>query len=104
MAVCSILLGFSLGGVQPMVMSLLHQITPKHRQGEALGLRMMSINVSSILTPLVFGTVGAAVGVTSVFWLVGATAGCCTRAAWKIRHFDTEDPKPAAETPPPGKE
>src|SRR5260221_9461369 len=44
MGVCSVLLGFSLGSVQPMVMSMLHQITPEHRHGEALGLRLMAIN------------------------------------------------------------
>ena len=67
MGTCSILLGFSLGVVQPMIMSTLHFITPPHRQGEALGLRLMSINVSSILMPMVFGTVGTAIGVASVF-------------------------------------
>ena len=87
MAFCSILLGFSLGGVQPMVMSMLHQITPVHRQGEALGLRMISINVSSILTPLVFGTVGAAIGVASVFWALGSAVACGTRAAWKLKSW-----------------
>jgi predicted MFS family arabinose efflux permease len=92
MAVCSILLGFSLGGVQPMVMSMLHQITPSHRHGEALGLRMVSINVSNILTPLVFGTVGAAIGVASVFWVVGATVASGTRAAWRLRLFGVAEP------------
>ncbi|MDR0577469.1 MAG: MFS transporter [Candidatus Accumulibacter sp.] len=87
MAVCSILLGFSLGGVQPMVMSMLHQITPVHRQGEALGLRMISVNVSSILTPMVFGTVGAAIGVASVFWVVGVMVACGTRAAWELKSW-----------------
>ncbi|MDR0379819.1 MAG: MFS transporter [Candidatus Accumulibacter sp.] len=87
MAVCSILLGFSLGGVQPMVMSMLHQITPPQRQGEALGLRMISVNVSSILTPLVFGTVGAAIGIASVFWVVGTMVAAGTRAAWRLRRF-----------------
>ncbi|MDR0439459.1 MAG: MFS transporter [Candidatus Accumulibacter sp.] len=96
MAVCSILLGFSLGGVQPMIMSMLHQITPVHRQGEALGLRMISINVSNILTPLVFGSVGSAIGVASVFWLVGTTVACGTRAAWKLRSFgEAESPAPS---------
>ncbi|MDR2614237.1 MAG: MFS transporter [Candidatus Accumulibacter sp.] len=85
MAVCSILLGFSLGGVQPMVMSMLHQITLPHRQGEALGLRMISVNVSSILTPLVFGTVGAAIGVASVFWVVGTMVASGVRAAWQLK-------------------
>jgi predicted MFS family arabinose efflux permease len=95
MAACSILLGFSLGSVQPMIMSMLHQITPTHRQGEALGLRMISINVSSILTPLVFGTVGAAIGIASVFWVVGAMIAGGTRFAWRLRSFDqkTNDPE-----------
>jgi MFS family permease len=87
MAICSILLGFSLGGVQPMIMSMLHQITPTRRQGEALGLRMISVNVSSILTPLVFGTVGAAIGVASVFWVMGVTVASGIRAAWRLRAF-----------------
>ena len=91
MGVCSVLLGLSLGSVQPMVMSALHQITPPHRQGEALGLRLMSINVSSILMPMVFGTVGAAIGVSSVFWAVGATVACGTRAAWKLKAWTTPD-------------
>lgn len=92
MGACSALLGLSLGMVQPMVMSSLHQITPPHRQGEALGLRMMSINVSSILMPMVFGTVGAAIGVASVFWTVGAAVACGTRAAWKLRSWGGTEP------------
>jgi len=91
MGLCSALLGLSLGAVQPMVMSALHQITPHHRQGEALGLRLMSINVSSILMPLVFGTVGAAIGVASVFWTVGAAVACGTRAAWKLKSWSAAD-------------
>lgn len=91
MGFCSILLGLSLGSVQPMVMSALHQITPVHRQGEALGLRLISINVSSILMPLVFGTVGAAVGVASVFWATGAAVACGTRAALKLKSWKSPD-------------
>ena len=91
MGVCSVLLGLSLGSVQPMVMSTLHQITPPHRHGEALGLRLMSINVSSILMPMVFGTVGAAIGVASVFWAVGASVACGTRVAWKLKSWTPRD-------------
>jgi len=85
MGMCSILLGFSLGSVQPMILTSLHQVTPEHRHGEALGLRMMTINASSIVMPMVFGTVGAAVGVAGVFWAVGATVVGGTRAAWGLR-------------------
>lgn len=68
MGLCSVLLGLVLGTGQPMVMSLLHQITPSHRQGEALGLRLMAINASSVLMPLMFGSAGAVIGVSGLFW------------------------------------
>jgi MFS family permease len=85
MGLCSVLLGLTLGSVQPMIMSTLHQITPQHRQGEALALRLMSINASSVLMPLLFGTAGAVIGVGGVFWVVGAMVGAGARAAWQLR-------------------
>lgn len=84
MGVCSVLLGFALGSVQPMVMSLLHQITPSHRHGEALGLRLMAINASSVLMPMLFGTAGAVIGVGGLFWVVGSAVGACSRVAWGL--------------------
>ena len=85
MGLCSVFLGFSLGVVQPMIMSTLHQITPAHRHGEALGLRMVSINVSSVLMPMLFGSAGAAVGITAVFWAVGSMVGLGSRLAWWMK-------------------
>ena len=85
MGVCSVLLGLALGSVQPMIMSTLHQITPEARHGEALGLRLMAINASSVLMPLLFGSAGAVVGVSSVFWFVGLAVGAGSRLAWRLR-------------------
>ena len=85
MGLCSVFLGFALGSVQPMILSTLHQITPPNRQGEALGLRMMTINASSVVMPTLFGTVGTLIGITGVFWIVGATVGIGSRAAWGLR-------------------
>jgi MFS family permease len=85
MGLCSVLLGLTLGSVQPMIMSTLHQITPQHRQGEALALRLMSINASSVLMPLLFGSAGALIGVSGVFWIVGAAVGAGARPAWRLR-------------------
>ena len=82
MGVCSVLLGFALGSVQPMVMSLLHQITPPARHGEALGLRLMAINASSVLMPMLFGSAGAVIGVGGLFWVVGVCVGLGSRQAW----------------------
>ena len=85
MGVCSVLLGLGLGCVQPMVMSTLHQITPAARHGEALGLRLMTINSASVAMPLLFGTMGAVVGVSLVFWVVGAAVGLGSRLGWTLR-------------------
>jgi MFS family permease len=85
MGICSVLLGLVLGSVQPMIMSTLHQITPADRQGEALGLRLMSLNGSSVVMPMLFGTVGAVVGVSVVFWTVGLVVGMGSHTAWKLR-------------------
>ncbi|MDO9438746.1 MFS transporter [Hydrogenophaga sp.] len=94
MGALSILLGFSLGVVQPMIMSSLHQMTPHHRQGEALGLRAMAINGSSVVMPLLFGSAGALVGVGAVFWLVGAAVGLGSPLAWTLRPEPAHGDKP----------
>ncbi|WP_440111604.1 MFS transporter [Acidovorax sp. BL-A-41-H1] len=88
MGLCSVLLGLALGSVQPMVMSLLHQITPVSRHGEALGLRLMAINASSVVMPMLFGTAGVVIGVGGVFWVVGAAVGAGARMAWRMDERD----------------
>ncbi len=85
MGLCSVLLGISLGSVQPMIMSTLHQITPEARHGEALGIRLMVINASSVLMPMLFGSAGAVMGVSLVFWTVGASVAAGARTAWHLR-------------------
>ena len=85
MGVCSVLLGFALGTVQPMIMSMLHQITPETRHGEALGLRLMVINASSVVMPIVFGSAGAVAGIAAMFWATGAVVGLGARAAWGLK-------------------
>jgi len=84
LGICSVLLGLALGSVQPMIMSMLHQITPPARHGEALGLRLMTINASSVLMPVLFGSAGALIGVAGLFWVVGATVGGGARVAWRM--------------------
>ncbi len=85
MGVCSVFLGFTLGCVQPMIMSTLHQITPEDRHGEALGLRLMAINGSSVVMPMLFGVAGAVVGVAWLFWLTGACVGAGAHMASKLK-------------------
>lgn len=85
MALCSVVLGFALGAVQPMVMSMLHQITPHDRHGEALGLRLMVINASSVAMPMLFGSIGAIIGVGGVFWVVGGVIALGSRGVLGLK-------------------
>lgn len=88
MATLAVLLGVALGCVQPMVMSAMHQITPHHRQGEAIALRSMTINFSSAVMPLLFGLLGSAVGASALFWLMGAIVGSGSWPARRVRSSD----------------
>ena len=72
MGALSALMGLHLGAVQPMVMSKLHQITPTHRLAQALGLRMICINVCSVGMPILFGAISSTLGATPVFWGIAA--------------------------------
>ncbi len=66
------LLGLGLGAPQPMILALLHEAAPPGRAGEALGLRTTLINGSQTVMPLIFGAVGAALGMGPVFWSIAA--------------------------------
>jgi MFS family permease len=78
MIALSVLLGLGLGCAQPMVLSVLHRAAPEGRIGEAVGLRLTIIGASQAILPITFGAVGAAMGMTPLFWgmaifaLVGA--------------------------------
>ena len=85
MALCSAAIGISVGSVQPMVMSLLHQTTPSHRHGEAFAMRLLLINASSVAMPIVFGAAGGVVGISSLFWLMGVAIGLGSRLSVTLR-------------------
>ena len=75
LAAISFLLGLGLGATQPSIMALVYATAPKGRAGEAVGVRTVVLNASSTVLPLLFGGVGAAVGMLPVFWTMsGALA------------------------------
>jgi MFS family permease len=65
--VLSFLLGVGLGGAQPMIMALLYDNAPPGRGAEAVGVRTLLLNFSQSGIPLMFGALGAALGMTPVF-------------------------------------
>ena len=66
------MLGVGLGGTQPMIMALLFNTAPAGRGGEAVGVRTLLLNFSQAGIPLVFGALGAALGMAPVFWTMAA--------------------------------
>lgn len=85
MGACSALLGFSLGSTQPMVMSLLHRLAPEHRYGEAVAMRVIVNNLSSVGLPVVSGVAGSLVGAGGVFWAASMMAAGGTGLALALR-------------------
>lgn len=84
MAGLAVLLGITLGSVQPMVMAMLHHLTPDQRHGEALAFRSMAMNTSSTLMPLLFGATGTLIGAAVLFWVVGGAVGA---GSWVARRL-----------------
>jgi MFS family permease len=68
LALMSFVLGLGLGAGQPLSMMLTYARSPAGRSGEALGLRMSVNNFTHVAVPLAFGTLGAAFGVSPVFF------------------------------------
>lgn len=68
----SFVLGIGLGCAQPMIMAVLYTSSPAGRQGEAVGVRTTMINASHTFLPLLFGAVGATLGIGTVFWSMSA--------------------------------
>ena len=61
------LLGLGTGCGQPLTLMMIYARAPEGRSGEALGLRMTINNLTHVLVPLFFGTIGTAFGVAPVF-------------------------------------
>lgn len=71
LGVWAALMGIGLGCGQPLSMATTYNVSPKDRTGEVLGLRLAFNCLSQLLAPLLFGFIGAALGLLSVFWLSG---------------------------------
>lgn len=89
MLACAVPLGMALGSAQPMIMTLLHQVSPPGREGEAIALRSMLLNLSSALTPLGLGAAGGWLGAAGMFRVAGVVL---TAAAWLPRRWRTAPP------------
>jgi MFS family permease len=68
LAAIAFLLGLGVGCGQPMSMSLIYALAPAGRQAEAAGVRVTANNVTQLLIPVLFGSLGTAFGYSPVFF------------------------------------
>ncbi len=78
----SALLGVALGSVQPMVLAMLHRATPPERHGQALGLRMLTLNGATVGMPVGFGMLAAGTALAAPMWVMAAAL---VAAQWPAR-------------------
>jgi predicted MFS family arabinose efflux permease len=67
LGIAAFILGLGVGCGQPMSMSLIFSLSPAGRASESAGLRVTVNNVTHLFMPLLFGTVGTAMGYAPVF-------------------------------------
>jgi len=67
LAAIAFLLGLAVGCANPLSMSLIYVLTPPGRVAESLGLLRTAYNITNLVVPVVFGSVGAAFGFSTVF-------------------------------------
>jgi MFS family permease len=77
------ILGLAVGSSQPNMLALLHHTAPPGRAGEAVGIRITIGNACQVLLPLAFGGAGATLGLSAVFWGMGAIIGAGVPVAWR---------------------
>lgn len=77
------ILGVAVGSSQSNMLALLHHTAPAGRAGEAVGIRITMTNACQVSLPLAFGAAGAVLGMSAVFWSVGAMIGAGIPLAWR---------------------
>lgn len=67
LAAISFLLGLGVGADQPLSLSLIYELVPQGRAGEAAGVRLTVHYCAHVAIPLAFGGIGSAFGIAPVF-------------------------------------
>jgi len=80
-------IGLTLGVSQPLTLNLTYNRSPAGRSGEVTGLRLTINNITHIAVPLAAGSIGALLGIASVFWV---SAGILLVSGY-LSHSDRQD-------------
>ena len=77
LAAASVLLGFGVGCGQPLSLTLIYNLSPPGRQGEATGVRVSVNHMTHVAVPLFFGSMGTAIGFTPIFLISAGLMAAC---------------------------
>jgi MFS family permease len=77
LALASIVLGLGVGCGQPLSLTLIYNLSPPGRQGEATGVRVSVNHMTHIVVPLFFGSMGTAMGFMPIFLISAGLMGVC---------------------------
>ena len=67
LAAVALVLGLGMGCAQPVTLMLIFSRAPEGRSGEALGVRVTINQITHIVVPLIFGSLGSVFGIAPVF-------------------------------------
>ncbi len=77
LALASFVLGCGVGCGQPLSLTLIYNLAPPGRQGEATGVRVSVNHMAQIAVPLFFGSMGTAMGFMPIFLISAGLLGVC---------------------------
>ena len=69
---CSFSFGLGMGCGTPLTVMLMFETSSEGRSGRTLGIRLTTTNAVRVFGPMIFGAIGTAFGVPSVFWINGS--------------------------------
>ncbi|MEQ1774072.1 MAG: MFS transporter [Burkholderiales bacterium] len=72
LGIISFIFGLGMGIGIPLTVILMYANSPEGRSGQTLGLRLTGNNLVRVVGPAIFGTVGTALGLSAVFWIIAA--------------------------------
>jgi MFS family permease len=89
---CASLLGLTLGSVQVLLLTNLSDESPADKQGEAMGLRMMTYSATSVVMPIAFGVVGALLGQAVVLLITAGVAAAAAALSTRLEQGRVDPP------------
>lgn len=74
--------GIGMGAGQPIITMLIFRFAPEGRSGEAIGLKITTNHITNMVSPIVFGSIGTALGLMPMFWLNALLMATGARMIW----------------------